>query len=143
MDFSSVALLGVRVKARGARARAGPGVAAVVAQPAVVGVHSHVAVVLCVPVARHVANTRAAVPVADLLEAVVSVPALVVVVVAGVAPDLSLVTFRDPGVEIAASRARARARGLTVCRKLTFKWDPRSWAPGKGSRGKDEKSKHL
>merc|ERR1719234_383015 len=161
MDFSSVALLGVRVKARGARARAGPGVAAVVhaarstraststlvhavvAQPAVVGVHSHVAVVLSVPVARLVANTRASIPVTNLLEAVVSVPALVVVVVARVAPDLSLVTFRDPGVEIAASRARARAKGLTVCRKLTFKWDPRSWAPGKGSRGKDEKGKHL
>merc|ERR1719239_91447 len=118
-------------------------VLAVVAQPAVVCVHTHVTVVLSVPVARRMANTGTTVPLANLLDTVVSVPTLVVVVVARVAPDLSLVTFRDPGVEIAASRARARSRGLTVCRKLTFKWDPRSWAPGKGSRGKDEKSKHL
>ena len=41
------------------------------------------------------------------METVVSVPALVVVVVPRVAPDLSRVAFLGPGVKVAASRARA------------------------------------
>jgi hypothetical protein len=128
MDLGAVAILGVSFKA-GARARTraavisaaivpaarschsrastGAEILAIVSQPAVVDVQPHVAVFLSFPVARFVANTRAAVPLAHLLETVVSVPACVVVVVARVAPDLSPVAFRDPGVKVAAARARA------------------------------------
>merc|ERR1739844_851776 len=121
MDLSGVALHGVRFEA-GARARAavvvasrtchsrtstGGEILAIVAQPTVVAVHSHVAEFLSIPVARLVAHSGAAIPLAHLLETVVSVPALVVIVVARVAPDLSSVAFRDPGVTVAASRARA------------------------------------
>merc|ERR1711990_1368824 len=125
IDLSAVALHGVSFKAGGARAAVviaavvvaartchsrtstGGEIHAIVAKPASVAVHSHVAVFLGVPVARHVANTGAAVPLVHLLETVVSVPALVVVVVARVAPDLSRVAFLGPGVKVAASRARA------------------------------------
>ena len=34
------------------------------------------------------------------------------------------VRYLDPGVTRAPSRARARAEGLTVCRELSFIWDP-------------------
>merc|ERR1712241_1115952 len=121
MDLSAVALHGVRFKAGGARAAVVVAAArtcrsrtstphkihAIVAQPASVAVHSHVAVFLGVPVAGHVANTGAAVPLIHLLQTVVSVPALVVVVVAGVTPDLSCVVFLGPGVKVAASRSRS------------------------------------
>merc|ERR1712210_56305 len=127
MDLGGVALHGVRFKA-GARAKTraavvvasvivaartcsrtstGGEILAIVAQPASVGVHSHVAVFLGIPVARLVAHTGASIPLVHLLETVVSVPTLVVVVVARVTPDLSGVAFRDPGVEVTAPRARA------------------------------------
>jgi hypothetical protein len=127
MDLSGVALRGVRFEA-GARAKAraavvvaavivaartcsrtstGGEILAIVAQPTSVAVRSHVTVFLSFPVAMHVAHSGAAIPLAHLLETVVSVPALVVIVVARVAPDLSSVAFLDPGVEVAASRARA------------------------------------
>jgi hypothetical protein len=128
MDLSGVALHGVRFEA-GARAKAraavvvaavivasrtchsrtstGGEILAIVAQPTVVAVHSHVAVFLSIPVARLVAHSGASIPLVHLLETVVSVPALVVVVVARVTPDLSSIAFRDPGVKVAASRARA------------------------------------
>merc|ERR1719432_357798 len=113
MDLCGVALHGVRFEA-GARARAraavivasrtchsrtstGGKILAIVAQPTVVAVHSHVAEFLSIPVARLVAHTGASIPLVHLLETVVSVPTLVVVVVARVTPDLSGVAFRDPG----------------------------------------------
>merc|ERR1711934_999458 len=87
------------------RTSTGGEILAIVAQPTVVAVHSHVAEFLSIPVAWHVTHSGAAIPLAHLLEAVVSVPALVVV--ARVAPDLSSVAFHDPGVEVTAPRARA------------------------------------
>jgi len=77
VDLSAVALLGVRFKvtgraraiviasvvieARTCRASTRALVLAIVAQPAVVAVHPHVAPILSFPVAIFVANTRAAV----------------------------------------------------------------------------------
>merc|ERR1712122_333501 len=80
---------------------------AVVAQPASVVIQTHVTVLLGVPVAGHVANSRAAVPGAHLVKTVVSIPASVVVVIAGVTPDLSGVALLGPWFKITAG-ARAR-----------------------------------
>ena len=38
---------------------------------------------------------------------------------------LEQVRYLDPGVISAPSRARARAEGLTICRELSFNWDPK------------------
>merc|ERR1719222_525546 len=103
-----------------------------------------VAVLLSVPVAVHVANSGASVPGAHLVKTVVSIPAGVVVVISGVAPDLSGIALLGPWFKITArARARTSPSGLAVDRDLTLKWDPRSGGPGKGSRWKKEKREHL
>merc|ERR1719222_1504547 len=103
-----------------------------------------VAVFLSVPVAGHVADSGAAVPGAHLVKTVVSIPAGVVVVISGVAPDLSGVALLGPWFKITAgARARTSPSGLAVDRDLALKRDPGSGGPGKSSRRKKEKREHL
>merc|ERR1719288_687176 len=159
VDLSAVALLSVRLEAGSSTASTAAVVAAracsgrtstrldghaVVAQPASVVIQTHVAVLLGVPVAGHVANSGAAVPGAHLVKTVVSIPAGVVVVISGVAPDLSGVALLGPRFKITTgARAGTSPGGLAVDRDLTLKRDPRSGGPGKSSRRKKEKREHL
>merc|ERR1712241_1233318 len=159
VQVSALALLSVRLEACSSTASTAAVVAAracsgrtstrldghaVVAQPASVVIQTHVAVLLSVPVAGHVANTGAAVPGAHLVKTVVSIPAGVVVVISGVAPDLSGVALLGPWFKITTgARARTSPSGLAVDRDLTLKRDPRSGGPGKGGRRKKEKREHL
>merc|ERR1712241_433221 len=159
VDFSAVALLSVRFEAGSSTTSTAAIVAAgacsgrtstrldghaVIAQPASVAVQTHVAVLLGVPVAGHVANSGAAIPGAHLVKTVVSIPAGVVIVISGVAPDLSGVALLGPWFKITTgARARTSPSGLAVDRDLTLKRDPGSGGPGKGSRWKKEKREHL
>merc|ERR1719327_588326 len=159
VDLSAVALLSVRLEACSSTASTAAVVAAracsgrtstrldghaVVAQPASVVIQTHVAVLLCVPVAGHVANSGAAVPRAHLVKTVVSIPAGGVIVISGVAPDLSGIALLGPWFKITSgARARTSPSGLAVDGDLTLKRDPRSGGPGKSSRGKKEEREHL
>jgi len=107
---------------------------------------AHVAEILSLPVAGCVTNSRATIVVAHLLEAIVSKPTRVAVVISTVAPDLSLVTRLIVRFKVTLILPVAGTPTLaTLHWKLSLKWDPRSWAPGKGKRGRQEEQKreHL
>jgi hypothetical protein len=130
-----IVIIGVVIEARTCRASTRALVLAIVAQPAVVAVHPYVARILSIPVAIFGANTRAAV-LHHLRETNVSHPTSIRVV-SNAAPGLSSIAFPVIGEERAPCCFSFSFRSYKVCRDLPFNWDPRSWTPCEGSRGKN------